>query len=453
MLGIIESNASLLASASNAVKENNIKFFLASFSDLQGSVKAKLVPSMHLQSVCENGAGFAGFAVGDLGHTPQDPDILCIPDLRSMIILPWKKDFAWFAGTLTEDGTSAWPYCSRTILLQVLEKAKKMGFTMMTGVEPEFFLLKKNELGKLSPSDDKDSDVKPCYGQQALMRNAEFLGTLIGYMNELGWGVYQADHEDANGQFEINWNYSDVLISADRHSFFKYMVRSMAEERGLIATFMPKPFSHLTGNGCHMHISLWDKSGKTNLFKSEDDARGLGLSPIAYYFIGGLLRHARACSAIIAPSVNSYKRLTARSSASGATWAPNCITYGGNNRTQFIRVPASGRMEYRALDGACNPYLAAAVILAAGLDGIEHEIDPGQPFGRNGAGSSYEEKKIETLPTNLKEAIEALEQNEVILSALGSEFAQTFIQRKKEEWAEYHSHISAWEVDRYLTGA
>lgn len=450
MLGIVESNGELLASISKTVKENDIKFFLASFSDLQGSLKAKLVPSMHLQSVCENGAGFAGFAVGDLGHTPEDPDILCIPDLRSMIILPWKKDFGWFAGTLTEDGSSAWPYCSRTVLLRVMEKAQAMGFTMMTGVEPEFFLLKKDELGQLSPADDKDIAAKPCYGQQALMRNAEFLGTLIEYMNELGWDVYQADHEDANGQFEINWNYSDVLTSADRHSFFKYMVRSMAEERELIATFMPKPISRLTGNGCHMHLSLWNTLGTTNLFKSENDARGLGLSQIAYYFIGGLLRHARACSAIIAPTVNSYKRLAASSTTSGATWAPTYISYGDNNRTQFIRVPASGRIEYRALDGSSNPYLAAAVILAAGLDGIEHEIDPGEPFGRNGTSSVKE--RIETLPSNLKEAIEALEQNEVILSALGNEFAQTFIQRKKEEWSEYHSYISAWEVDRYLTG-
>lgn len=441
MNGVIESNMSVFEQVSQKIEEANVQFLLASFSDINGSLRAKLVPAKRLSSVCESGAGFAGFAVGDLGHGPADPDILCVPDLRSLTILPWQKDVAWFSGTLTEDGTP-WPFCSRTILLNVIEKAKKLGFEMKTGVEPEFFLLKEDEVGKLSPSDPFDIAKKPCYNQQALMRNYDFLSTLIHYMDELDWSVTQADHEDANGQFEINFAFGDVLTSADRHTFFKYMVRSMAEERGLLATFMPKPFSDLTGNGCHMHLSLWD--GENNLFENLVDPKGYGLSDIGYYFIGGLLKHARAISAIVCPTVNSYKRLSAMTTSSGATWAPNHISYGGNNRTQLIRIPDSGRIEFRAMDGACNPYLASAAILAAGLDGIENEINPDQYLSEN------KESSKEYLPSTLKEAIIELEKDEVILETLGPKFMQTYIKRKKAEWSEYHNQVSKWEIEKYL---
>ncbi|MEW8985897.1 MAG: hypothetical protein AB2401_02625, partial [Bacillus sp. (in: firmicutes)] len=254
MNGVVSSNTLLLEEIQKKMEEEKVQFLLASFSDMNGTSRAK--PAKRLSSVCESGAGFAGFAVGDLGHGPTDPDILCIPDLRSMTILPWQKNLAWFAGTLTEDGTP-WSYCTRTILLNVMEKAKKLGYEMKTGVEPEFFLLNEDEQGGISPSDSLDVAKKPCYNQLALMRNYDFLSTLINYMEELEWNVAQADHEDANGQFEINFEFADALTSADRLTFFKYMVRSMAEERNLVATFMPKPFSHLNGNGCHMHLSLW----------------------------------------------------------------------------------------------------------------------------------------------------------------------------------------------------
>ncbi|MGJ7921253.1 type III glutamate--ammonia ligase [Neobacillus sp. LXY-4] len=433
------------------IEDQDIKFVLASFSDINGASRAKLVPSARLESVCKSGAGFAGFAVGDLGHGPHDPDLLCIPDLRSMTVLPWKKDIAWFAGTLTEDG-SAWEHCSRTILLKVAEKAKKLGYVMKTGIEPEFFLLKQDGDGNLSPFDDLDKEQKPCYQQQALMRNIEFLSSLINNMNELGWGVTQADHEDANGQFEINFDFADAITSSDRLTFFKYMVRSMAEERGLISTFMPKPFSTLTGNGCHMHLSLWDEQEKRNLFEDQFDGKGFGLSDTAYHFIGGILYHAKALSAIVCPTVNSYKRLTAMDSMSGATWAPNIIGYGGNNRTQYIRIPDSGRIEFRAMDGTANPYLATAAILAAGLDGIENKIDPGEAFSGNLYRLQSIENELNRLPSSLKEAVEALEQDKVLISMLGEDFMNTFIARKKEEWAQYHSFVSNWEIEKYLKG-
>ncbi|WP_199256832.1 type III glutamate--ammonia ligase [Alteribacillus sp. YIM 98480] len=449
MIGIAESNTGVMDKTRDQIEIGNIQYLLASFSDMEGTLRAKLVPSGRLSSVCDSGAGFAGFAVGDLGHGPSDPDILCIPDLRSMTVLPWQKNVAWFAGTLTEDGTS-WPFCPRTILLNVMEKAKKMGYEMHTGIEPEFFLVKENEDGSISPSDNKDISQKPCYQQEALMRNIDFLTTLIDYMDELGWSVTQADHEDANGQFEINFDFADALTSSDRQSFFRYMVRSMAEERGLIATFMPKPFSHLTGNGSHMHLSLWN--GSNNLFEDIYDGKGYGLTELAYKFIGGLLYHAKAISAIVCPTVNSYKRLTAATTSSGSTWAPNYIAYGGNDRTQFIRIPESGRIEFRAMDGACNPYLATAAILAAGLDGIEKDIDPGEPFAGTDSISSNPIEKGNILPTNLKEALTALEQDDVIIETLGADFVNTFLHRKKEEWREYHHFVSAWEINKYLKG-
>lgn len=451
MIGIAESNREVLEDTLKKIENQDIHFILASFSDINGSSRAKLVPAKRLESVSEAGAGFAGFAVGDLGHGPHDPDILCIPDLRSMTVLPWKKNIAWFAGTLTEDGT-AWPYCSRTVLLQVAKRAKKLGYVMKTGLEPEFFLVKQAEDGTIIPFDDMDRERKPCYQQQALMRNIEFLSTLINNMNELGWGVTQADHEDANGQFEVNFDFADGVTSADRHTFFKYMVRTMAEEQGFISTFMPKPFSELTGNGCHMHLSLWDEKEQRNLFADQFDPKGFGLAKEAYHFIGGILYHAKALSAIVCPTVNSYKRLTAMSSMSGSTWAPNIIGYGGNNRTQYIRIPDSGRIEFRAMDGSANPYLATAAILAAGLDGIENKIEPGEPFNGNLYSISSAANELNRLPSTLKEAVEALEQDDVLLSMLGHEFMNTYINRKKEEWAQYHDYVSAWEIENYLKG-
>ncbi|MBM7570193.1 type III glutamate--ammonia ligase [Aquibacillus albus] len=447
MIGVATNNTVLFEDIQKKMEDESVQFLLASFSDLNGTSRAKLVPSKRLSAVCESGAGFAGFAVGDLGHGPADPDILCIPDLRSLTILPWQKDLAWFAGTLTEDGTP-WSYCTRTILLNVMERAKKLGYEMKTGLEPEFFLLNEDEQGGISPSDPYDVAKKPCYNQQALMRNYDFLSRLIHYMDELDWGVSQADHEDANGQFEVNFNFSDVLTSADRLTFFKYMVRNMAEERNLVATFMPKPFSHLTGNGCHMHLSLWN--GDKNLFESDHDPRGNELSETAYHFIGGVLKHARALSAIVCPTVNSYKRLTALSTSSGATWAPNFISYGGNNRTKLIRIPESGRIEFRAMDSNANPYLAAAAILSAGLDGIENKIDPDQFISDNSKLMNHLGEKVDKLPSTLQEAILELEQDTVLIDALGAGFMETYLKRKKEEWAEYHDFISSWEIKKYL---
>lgn len=431
-------------------REKNIQYFMVSFVEMNGLSRAKLVPAETLENVASEGVGFAGFAAGDLGQGPHDADIMAIPDLSSTFILPWQREVAWFASNLYVNGES-WPYCPRTILQRVLKKADTMGYRLMAGMEPEFFLVRKLDNG-IVPYDSLDNSDKPCYNQQALGRNLDFITRLVGYMNELGWGVYQCDHEDANCQYEINWKYSDVLEQCDRLTFAKFLIRSMAEQQGLTATFMPKPFKNLTGNGCHYHLSLWDAGGQTNIFLDRNNEHGL--SQTAYWFIGGLLKHARALAAITSPSVNSYKRLVSRPTTSGATWAPVFITYGGNNRTVMIRTPGAGRIEKRTVDGAANPYLAAAAILAAGLDGIENRIEPGERFEENTYAYTVEElraRDIEVLPANLDEALNELEADEVLCDALGNDYMQLYLKVKRREWDEYHNTVSDWELERYLT--
>ncbi|CAB3396088.1 Glutamine synthetase [Kyrpidia spormannii] len=433
---------------------SGVNYALISFVELNGFSRAKLVPMSVLSSVKEHGAGFAGFAAGDIGQGPHDPDLVAIPDLGSMQRVPWREDVCWFASDLYVEGRS-WPYCPRTTAKRVLRMAQEKGYRFMVGMEPEFFLLRKGGDGRLEPADPLDMEAKPCYNQQSIFRNLDFITRLVDAMNRLGWGVYQCDHEDANGQFEINWAYTEALEQADRLTFARFLIRSLAEEQGLIATFMPKPFSRLTGNGAHCHVSLWDEKTGRNLFLPEGGAEGnpLALSDIGRWFIGGLLAHARALAAFTTPTVNSYKRLWASTTDSGATWAPVYVTYGGNNRTVMLRIPGEGRVEYRAVDGAVNPYLALAAIVAAGLDGIERQIDPGPPF----AGNAYKltwadasERGMTVLPRTLKEALEALDGDEVLTEALGPDLVSLYLEVKEREWREYHASVSEWEVERYL---
>jgi len=440
----------MISDVKEQIKENGVEYIFCSFVELSGAPKAKLVPVTHLEQMISEGAAFAGFAAGDIGQGPHDPDIVSMPDLDSLTILPWRKNVAWVPGNVYVNG-KPWPYCPRTVLARQLERLRQKGYIFHVGVEAEFMLLKKNGDGNYSPWDPLDTIGKPCYDLRALYRNLDVMATLIRYMQELGWAPYANDHEDANCQFEINWLYSDALNTADRHTFFKWMVRTVAEQHGLWATFMPKPFQHLTGNGAHYHLSLADAETGRNLFL--DDTQDYGLSQLGRWFMGGLLHHARGMSAVIAPLTNSYKRLIRGAPRSGATWAPVYVTYGPANRTQMIRIPAPGRIENRAVDGAANPYLACAAILAAGMDGIEHKIDPGQANTENLYEMPEEElhrRNIGFLPTTLREAVECTAGDNVIKEALGPEFASYYIRVKFEEWFQYHESISQWEVDRYL---
>ncbi len=435
-------------------EERGVEFYFAQFVDMYARPSAKLVPAANLDDLLSDGAGFAGFAAGELGQLPSDPDIAAMPDLSSYTPVPWEPSLARFACDVTVEGEE-WPYDPRTILRRQLQKARTAGYEFMMGIELEYFLLRGDESG-IELADPLDTLEKPCYDMKGLTRNYEFLRRVSNYVNELGWGNYANDHEDANGQFEQNFNYADGLATCDRAIFFRYMVHTLAQQQGMLATFMPKPFSHLTGNGCHFHMSLWD--GDTNLFLDEDDPRGLGLSETAYHFIGGLKQHARAYIAVTAPTVNSYKRLRVGAPTSGATWSPVYVSYGYNNRTQMLRIPGPGRVEDRTIDGSCNPYLAATVVLAAGLDGIEQKLDPGDPNVGNLYTVPEDEltrRGIELLPANLLDATRELERNDVIRAALGrgrdEDYVDYFIRVKRDEWTRYHEQVTPWEIKEYLT--
>jgi glutamine synthetase len=435
--------------------ERGVEFYFAQFVDMYARPSAKLVPAANLEDLVRDGAGFAGYAAGELGQVPSDPDIAAMPDLASYTPIPWEPSLARFACDVYVDGEE-WPYDPRTILRRQLERTRAKGYEFMMGLELEYFLLRSTGDGGIELADPLDDLEKPCYDLKGLTRAYDFLSTVSRYVNELGWGNYANDHEDANGQFEQNFTYADALSSCDRAIFFRYMVHTLAQQRGLLATFMPKPFSHLTGNGCHFHMSLWD--GDRNLFLDDDDPRGLGLSETAYHFIAGLKEHARAYSAVTAPTVNSYKRLKLGTTTSGATWSPVWVSYGYNNRTQMLRIPGPGRVEDRTIDGACNPYLAATVVLAAGLDGIERRLDPGDPNADNLYAISYDEGRrrgLEALPANLLEATVELERDDVIRAALGrgrdEDYADYFIRVKREEWNRFHEQVTPWEIKEYLT--
>jgi glutamine synthetase len=436
-------------------EERGVEFYFAQFVDMYARPSAKLIPAANLDDLVRDGAGFAGFAAGEIGQVPSDPDIAAMPDLASYTPVPWEPNLARFACDIYVDGEE-WPYDPRTILRRQLARARALGFEFMMGLELEYFLLRSTGDGGIEIADPLDDLEKPCYDLKGLTRNYEFLTTVSRFVNELGWGNYANDHEDANGQFEQNLVYADALSSCDRAIFFRYMVHTLAQRQGLLATFMPKPFTHLTGNGCHFHMSLWD--GDTNLFLDDEDPRGLGLSELAYNFIGGLTEHAKAYSAVTAPTVNSYKRLKLGTTTSGATWSPVWISYGYNNRTQMLRIPGPGRVEDRTIDGSCNPYLAATVVLAAGLDGIERKLDPGDPNSENLYALSYNELRgrgLETLPANLLNATLELEQDDVIRAALGrardEDYVDYFIRVKREEWNRYHEQVTPWEIKEYLT--
>jgi glutamine synthetase len=438
------------------VREGNIDFLFAQFVDMHAKPNAKLVPAHHLDDLLADGAGFAGFAAGDIGQGPHDPDLIAVPDVRSYTPLPWRPGVARFACDVTVEGEE-WPYCPRTILRHQLERAAALGYEFRIGAELEYFLVRRREDGTLVLADSLDTLEQPCYDMRGLTRNLDFVSDVSRNVTALGWDNYATDHEDANGQFEQNFEFDDALVTCDRAVFFRYMVEAMAQERDMIATFMPKPFAHLTGNGCHLHMSLW-KDG-VNLFEAdpEDDPRGLGLTDLAYHFVGGLKAHAKAYIAVTAPTVTSYKRLVVGAPTSGATWAPAYVSYGYNNRTQMLRIPGPGRIEDRTVDGSCNPYLAATVCLAAGLDGIERELDPGQPNSLNLYETDEAQRRelgIDVLPANLLDATRELERCEVVRAALGSakgeDYVDYYIRCKRREWQQAHEQITQWELDRYL---
>jgi glutamine synthetase type III len=412
-----------MSQLSRFANDHGIRHFLFSFSDLFGVQRAKLVPAAAAAALEAEGAGFAGFAAW-LDMTPADPDVLAVPDPASLMVLPWQPEVAWVATTLQVEGVVL-EQSPRTVLQRQLERARRLGLEFRTGVEPEFFLL---DAAGEAIADPHDRQSKPCYDQLALMRRYPLVSQLVEGMEQLGWGPYQADHEDANGQFEINWTFANSLVTADRHAFFRVMVRSLAEQQGLSASFQPKPFRELTGNGCHLHLSLWDGEG-CNLFHDPHGERGL--APLAYHFLAGLLEHAPALCAITNPTPNSYERLGGSSTTSGATWSPAWISYGGNNRTHLVRLPDDQRLELRLADGDANPYLLQAAALAAGLDGIERRLDPGPRSDANLYTHPPSGAAAKALPTSLPAALEALAGDTLLRQALGEPFCRAYEQLRR----------------------
>ena len=429
---------------SKIAKQKKIKYFLISFVDLFGVLRSKLVPAEAIKEMQKNGAGFAGFATW-LDMTPADSDMFAIPDPDSLIQLPWKKEIGWLASDLWMNGKPV-EASPRVMLKKQIQKLKRNNMILKSGVECEYFLI--NPEGT-AIADKRDTQPKPCYDQSALLRQYDLIKEICDAMLQMGWGPYQNDHEDAKGQFEMNWDFTDCLNTADRHVFFKFMVKTIAEKNGLRATFMPKPFENLTGNGCHAHISLW--SGSKNLFLDKGDR--LGLSKTAYQFLGGVMYSAEALSSFFNPSINSYRRIDAPVTTSGATWSPSKVSYSGNNRTHMIRVPDQGRFELRLMDGSSNPYLLQAGIIAAGIDGMEKRRDPGQPLFVNMYTEGENYPNIKRLPSDLEEALENLSKSEVLLSAFGEKNITSYLKLKEKELKNFNSSekfskddpITEWE--------
>ncbi len=430
-------------------KQKKIKYFLISFVDLFGVLRSKLVPVHAIKDMQVNGAGFAGFAAW-LDMTPADSDMFAIPDPDSLIQLPWNKEVGWLASDLWMNGKPV-DASPRVMLKKQIKKLSEFGYSMKSGVECEYFLISPD--GN-TIADNRDTQSKPCYDQSSLMRRYELIKEICDCMIEMGWGPYQNDHEDANGQFEMNWDYSDCLKTADRHTFFKFMVKTIAEKHDLRATFMPKPFENLTGNGCHAHISLW--KGKKNIFLDKHDK--LGLSKTAYNFLGGIMKHASSLSTFFNPTINSYRRINAAPTKSGATWSPSSISYTGNNRTHMIRVPDPGRFELRLMDGSANPYLLQASVLAAGMEGLSKRINPGKPLYCN----MYEDYKkypnLSKLPNELKESLDKIENNKEMNKAFGKEVIKSYVKLRTLELKDFNDNekfdksrpITKWERQNTL---
>ena len=430
-------------------KQKKIKYFLISFVDLFGVLRSKLVPAHAIKEMQNAGAGFAGFAAW-LDLTPADSDMFGIPDPDSLIQLPWNKEVGWLASDLWMNGKQV-DASPRVMLKNQIKKLKKQNLTMKSGVECEYFLISPD--GN-SIADLRDTQSKPCYDQSALMRRYDLIKEICDCMIEMGWGPYQNDHEDANGQFEMNWDYSDCLKTADRHTFFKFMVKTIAEKHGLRATFMPKPFGNLTGNGCHAHVSVWQ--GNKNKFLDNKDK--LGLSKMAYNFLGGVIKNASSLSAFFNPTINSYRRINAPPTKSGASWSPSSISYTGNNRTHMIRIPDPGRFELRLMDGSANPYLLQASVLAAGLYGLKNKVDPGKPLDCNMYEDHAKYPDLPKLPDKLAQSLNLLENNKDMNDAFGKDVIESYIKLRSSEMNEFKSKdsfdktkdVTKWEKDNTL---
>ena len=450
-----------------------VEYCMPYYVDVHGVPKTKTVPVSHFDRMMRGSELFTGAALDGLGQGPHDDELAVIPDPAAVVQLPWRPTVAIIPGQLTYH-EEPWPMCSRTILAKQVERAARMGLKFNLGIECEVYIVRRDETAHngILPNDPRDNIAKAAYDTSLTLINLEFLHEVVGAMNKLGWEVHSFDHEDANGQFEFDFAYADVMTMADRFIIWRLMMKEIARKHGWEATMMPKPYADRTGSGAHFNMSLADvKTGK-NISGDANDKRGCGLSNKAYQFLGGLRNHAAAIVATTCPTVNSYKRLIKSGSMTGYTWAPIFISYGGNNRTHMFRVPmlrpqieggghgdshinlSSTRWECRAVDPTTNPYLSAAMMLAAGLDGIEQNLDPGDPDLVNMyelPDAELERRGVKQLPRTLLESITAFERDELGRRVMGDDLFKSYIALKKAEWWSYHNTISQWEINQYLT--
>jgi glutamine synthetase len=434
--------------------ERGVRYCIGAFVDIHGVPKAKVVPLAHLPQMASGSERYTGYALDGLGQAPNDDEITSVPDLDRIVQLPWEPKIAWMPADNYFQGK---PYAlnTRVALKAMLAQAAQFGFGMNLGIECEVYVLRQHSDGTLSVPNADDKLVKPCYDVRGFIDNFRWLDQIASAMDELGWDLYSFDHEDGNGQYEFDFQYADALTMCDRLIFFREMAKHYAREQGLIATMMPKPFANRTGTGAHFNMSLYELGSGQNAFACApaDDPRGLGLTELGYYFIGGILRHGKALCAAFAPTVNSYKRLVRQGAMSYFSWAPVFNSYGSNNRTNSLRVPSGGgRCEARNADGSVNPYLAATLALAAGLEGIRERIDPGKPNEDNLYAIGEAERRtrgIDFLPQTLQEAVAEFAADALIERTLGAELRDEFVHYKSLEWQSYHQSVSAWEIERY----
>jgi len=446
------------------LKKAGVEFLWAQFVDVHGAAKVKQVPIECFDNIVDEGAGFAGGAVWGLNCGPHAHDIMARADIETLRQLPWRPNTAVVNCNIFVDG-EPWPACSRTNLIRMIDVFKKEGYVLNGGWEPEHFLVVRNHDGTITGWDPQGVDTlqKPCYDYRGISQACDFLQEVMKCSKEVGMYCYQCDHEDGNCQYEINWQWSDILETSDQLVFFRSMLPQLAQKYGFTVTFMAKPFEDKTGSGNHLHFHVTDAETGENLFplkageKDWKDER-LGYSKLAYYFIGGLQKHKDAICAVSSPTVNCYRRIQSGeavySTGSQYTWTPAWNSYGDNNRTQMFRGPTNNRYEDRSISSMANPYLVGAVFIAAGLDGIKNEIDPGEPaYGLNVWDMPYEERRrrgMTPLPQDLGRACDALEQDEVVLEGLGA-IAEDYLRFKRREWAEFMAHVTNWEIRRYVT--
>lgn len=439
----------------DSLHKAGVEYVMATYPDGHGIAKCKTVPIEHFAQMMQGSELFTGAALDLLGQSPADDELAVFPDPSAIVQLPWRPTVAFAPGNLYLRG-EPYPMCSRTVLSQQVARARQRGYVFNLGMETEFFFVRLDADGRPQSWNPRDTLDKPCYDAVGMLESLDFLHEMVGYMNAMGWDVHSFDHEDGNGQYEFDFSYTHAIGMADRFMLFRMMAKEVARSRGYEATFMAKPWSDKTGGGAHFNMSLASAETGENLFATDgDDRYGCGISDLGYRFLAGVMRHAPAIVAVTCPTVNSYKRLVKQGSMSGSTWAPVFISYGRNNRTHMLRVPTkSPRVESRAVDASVNAYLGAALVLAAGLEGIEAELDPGPPIDLDmyaQSNATIADLGVKLLPRTLQEAIDVFQADTLARDTFGEELHRAYVDFKRSEWEDYHNTISQWEWDRYLT--